>query len=88
MEQIAIRLTQNDTWTYLAGDSDAKKDLEVVVRAFDHDALARTGASQTAPDGEEVLVPVGQGRRLIGKHFFARPAGKHRRCLISYRGIE
>ena len=88
MEQIAIRLTQRESWTYLAGDNDAKKDLEVVVRAFDRDAMARTGTSRNDPDGEEVLIPVGQGRRLIGKHFFAKPAGNHDRCLISYRGVE
>ena len=85
MEQVAKRLT-GDGWTYLGGDADAKQPLEVVVRAFEGAAQAAVGEGPDAPGDEVVDVPVGEGRRLEGRHFFARPA-KGGFCLMSYRGI-
>ena len=85
MEQVALRLS-GDSWTYLGGDADAKQPLELVVRAFENGAMASVGEGPDAPSGEPVEVPVGEGRRLEGRHFFARPA-QGNGCLISYRGI-
>jgi hypothetical protein len=87
MEQVALRLQKTDGWTYLGGDSEAKKPLEVVIRAFEGGALAATGPTEKAPEGEGVDVPEGEGRRLVGRHFFARPARPDAPCLISYRGL-
>ena len=87
MEQIARRLDGVDTWTYLGGKAEAKKPLELVVRAFDGAVLAATGSTDDAPDGEEVLVPSGEGRRLVGSHFFVKSAPPVGSRLITYRGI-
>ena len=87
MEQIARRLDDVDAWAYLGGKADAKKPLEVVVRAFDGDVLAVAGSTPDAPDGEPVLVPRGEGRRVVGLHFFVRPAEPVGPRLITYRGI-
>ena len=87
MEQHALRLRKLDGWTYLGGKSDAKKPLEVVVRAFDGDVLYATGESERAPEGEPVRVPAGEGRRLEGRHFFVRPAPPESPRLISHRGL-
>ena len=85
MEQVALRLT-GDQWTYLGGDAEAKQPLEVVVRAFDRPALAAIGNDDQSPADDPVPIPVGEGRRLEGKHFFAKPA-EGAGCLISFRGI-
>ena len=87
MEQIAYRLDGSDEWTHLGGKTGAKKPLELVVRAFDGDVLAATGTDESAPDQEAVRVPHGEGRRLVGHHFFVRPAPPAGPRLISYRGI-
>jgi hypothetical protein len=87
MEQVALRLTILDGWTYLGGAPDAKKPVEVVIRSFDHAALAATGEGPNAPDTPPVEVRPGEGRRLAGRHFFARPASPDAPSLISYRGI-
>jgi hypothetical protein len=87
MEQVALRLQRTDGWTYLGGDAEAKKPLEVVVRAFEGAVLAATGSGPNAPDADPVTVPEGEGRRLVGRHFFVRPAGGDGSRLISYRGL-
>jgi hypothetical protein len=87
MEQVALRLTKPDAWTLLGGDPEAKKPPEVVVRSFDGPIHVATGKTDRMPDTEPVLVPPGQGRRLTGRWFFARPAGAHGACRISYRGL-
>ena len=87
MEQVAVRLQKTDGWTYLGGNPEAAKPVEVVIRAFEHDVLIATGGGANAPDSEPLNVPVGQGRRVEGRHFFARPAPPERPCLISYRGL-
>jgi hypothetical protein len=87
VEQVALRIQKTDGWTYLGGDPDAKKPLEVVFRAFEGDVLAATGETGKEPASESVLVPAGEGRRLEGRHFFARPARPDRPVLMSYRGL-
>jgi hypothetical protein len=88
MEQVALRVQKTDGWTHLGGRDDAKKPIEVVIRAFDGTVLAATGEAGGAPDAEPVTVPEGEGRRLVGRHFFVRPAPPERPCLISYRGLD
>jgi hypothetical protein len=87
MEQVALRLRKTDGWTYLGGRADARKPLEVVLRAFEGSVLGATGEGEKAPDQEPVLIPEGEGRRLTGHHFFARPAPPASSCLLSYRGL-
>ena len=87
MEAVAIRLPVGERWTYLCGQVDAKKSGEVVVRAFDAPALCAVGEAERGPDAEPVLVPSGEGRRLVGQHFFARSADPARACLLTYRGL-
>lgn len=87
MEQVALRLDDAAGWTYLGGNANARKPLEVVLRAFDREVRFRVGSASDAPDGEEVAIPFGEGRRLAGLHFFARPAAPGAPCRISYRGI-
>ncbi len=86
MDQVALRLAEASDWTYLGGNAEAKKPLEVIVRAFEGNVLFATGSGPDQPDGEPVDVPVGEGRRLSGKHFFARPRDPGG-CLLSYRGV-
>lgn len=85
MDQVALRLVGSSAWTHLGGNSEAKKPLEVVVRAFEGDVLFATGSCAEEPDSDPVEVPAGEGRRLAGKHFFVRPRGAD--CLLSYRGV-
>lgn len=87
MDHVALRLSGTPTWTHLGGKDDAKKPLEVIVRSFDREVEFAAGESADAPDGEPVRVPVGQGRRLAGRHFFVRPAEAGADCRISYRGV-
>lgn len=85
MDQVALRLARSSAWTHLGGNSEAKKPLEVVVRAFEGDVLFATGTDAEGPDSDPVEVATGEGRRLAGKHFFVRPQDGD--CLLSYRGI-
>jgi hypothetical protein len=87
MEQVAIRLRKLDGWTYLGGDPAAKKPIEVILRSFERSVLFATGSGESQPDAEPVVVPSGEGRRLEGRHFFARPAPPEAPCLVSYRGL-
>jgi hypothetical protein len=87
MEQIALRLQKTDGWTRIGSQPDARKPPEVVIRAFDGPVLAATGTTEKAPDGEPVLVPPGEGRRLAGFHIFARPAPPEGPRLITHRGL-
>lgn len=88
MEQVALRLPATDAWTLIGSRPDAKKPLEVVVRAVDGPLLAATGTSDDAPDAEGVLVPVGEGRRLTGRHFFVKAAPPVGPRLLTHRGLE
>ena len=87
MEQVALRLRKLDGWTLLGGEPEAKKPVEVVVRSFERPVLCATGAGPNAPDSPPVEVPPGEGRRLTGRFFFARPASPDAPCLISFRGL-
>ena len=87
MEQVALRLRKTDGWTYLGGRPDARKEPEVVVRAMEGAVLFATGPDENAPDGDPVLVPEGEGRRLTGRHFFLRPAPPEGPRLVLHRGL-
>ena len=87
MEQVALRIQKTDGWTYLGGQPEAPKPVEIVVRAFEGSCVAATGTDESAPEGDGVLVPEGEGRRLEGRFFFVRPEPPGEPVLISYRGI-
>ena len=53
MDQVALRLEEASDWTYLGGNAEAKKPLEVVVRAFEGAVLFATGSGPERPDGYE-----------------------------------
>ena len=84
MDQVALRLDGSERWVHLGSDEEAKKPLEVVVRAFDADVEFATGDGPGTPSSTPLHVPVGEGRRLEGRHFFVRATTPTR---ISYRGI-
>jgi hypothetical protein len=86
MEQVALTLPPGSGWTYLGGDAEARKDIEVVLRAFDQDVEFVKGQDAETPGPDPVRVPVGEGRRLVGRHFFARPTGQGA-CRITRRGL-
>jgi hypothetical protein len=88
MEQVALRLTRTDGWTLLGGDPEAKKPVELVVRSFEHPVDVAAGDTDRTPDRAPMRVPAGEGRRVAGRWFFARPADPAQGpCLISYRGL-
>lgn len=87
MEATVVRLSSGERWSYLCGQSGAKEPIDLVVRAFEGPALCAVGDAERGPDSEPILVPVGQGRRLCGFHFYARPADPTRSSLITYRGL-
>jgi len=87
VEQVALRIGPTESWTYLGHAPDPERPVEVVIRAFDGPVLAATGSGQDRPDGPAVEITPGQGRRLEGRHFFARPAGGGGTRLLSYRGL-
>ncbi len=87
MEQMALRLRKTDGWTYLGGRPDARKEPSVVVRAIEGGVRFATGPDEKAPDGEGIVVPEGEGRRLTGRHFFVRPESASRPALLVHRGL-
>lgn len=87
MDHVAMRLSGAHAWTHLGGKDDAKKPLEVIVRSFDRAVEFAAGDAADAPSADPVVVPVGEGRRLEGRHFFVRPKESGAPCRISYRGI-
>ena len=86
METHAVHLSKPE-WTYLGGDDEAKKPVELVLRSYDQDVHAATGSGANAPDTDPVVVPAGEGRRLEGKHFFVRPSDPAQPCRIAHRGL-
>jgi hypothetical protein len=86
LEATSRRLPAGERWTYLGGQADAKEPFDLVVRAFEAPVLVAIGENDRAPDTEPVLVPVGQGRRLCGQHFFARPA-EGAAAVVTFRGL-
>ncbi len=90
MEQYASRLSRRDGWTWIGGRSDGKKDYECIVRAFDAAIRFTDGEGPDAlpADDAGVVVPAGEGRRLVGRHFFARPLDpRGPEPRISLRGL-
>lgn len=87
MEATAVRLPSGERWSYLGGQAAAKEPIDLVVRAFEAAVLAAVGDQERGPDSEPILIPAGQGRRLCGFHFFARPASAAGGALVSFRGI-
>lgn len=86
MDHVALFLARDAGWTYLGGDAEARKVLDVVLRAFDQDVEFAIGADANGPEGDTVRVPAGEGRRLQGRHFYAR-ATANGPCRITRRGI-
>jgi len=84
MQQVALRLAGDGAWVHLGGAEGAGKPREVVIRAFDVDVEAATGTQNATPDCQPVRVPRGEGRRLVGLHFFVRSPTAGR---ISMRGL-
>ena len=87
MEQVALRMPAVEDWTLIGSHPDAKKPLEIVVRAVDGPLLVATGTDDGAPSSEAVFVPTGEGRRLCGRHFFAKAAPPVGPRLLTYRGM-
>ena len=87
MEATSRRLPVGEAWTYLGGQPDAKEPIDLVVRAFEAPVLVAVGMNDRAPDSEPVLVPLGEGRRLCGSHFFARPLEALRPAIVTVRGL-
>lgn len=87
MEATSRRLPAGERWTYLGGQADAKEAFDLVVRAFEAPVLVATGENDRAPDTEPVLVQRGEGRRLCGLHFFARPAVAGAPAVVTLRGL-
>ncbi len=85
-EAVAITLDAKDGWRHL-GHAPEAEPIEVVLRSFDRTVLFATGQGRNAPDGEAVTVRPGEGARLTGLHFFARPAPPPASCRISVRGL-
>jgi hypothetical protein len=86
MEAVEIHLPAGDRWTYLCGQADAKKPADVVVRAFERAVLCAVGEGERGPDAEPILVPSGEGRRLVGRHFYGRPADPAQGGVLTVRG--
>jgi hypothetical protein len=75
----------HDGWTFL-GSTPEKTAVEVVLRSFDTNVEFATGASAAHPDGPPMVVRPGEGARLSGLFFFARPASPTARGRILVRG--
>ncbi|MDA1193933.1 MAG: hypothetical protein O2894_02000 [Planctomycetota bacterium] len=87
MDAVALTLAGTPAWTYLGGDDQAKKPLEVIVRAFDREVDFAIGAGAEGPGQDASRIPPGEGRRLEGRHFYVRPTVAGAPCRISYRGV-
>ena len=85
-EAFTLTLEPEEGWRLL-GSTPEKSDVEVVLRSFDADVLFATGRSKDAPDAPPITIHAGEGGRLTGLHFFARPTahGASRRILV--RGV-
>lgn len=87
MEAVAVLLPTGERWTCLCGQADARKPGDVVVRAFESAVLCAVGDTERGPDSEPILIPAGQGRRVIGPYVFARLARPGQTGHVSYRGV-
>lgn len=86
MEAFAITLKPDEGWHHL-GSTPEKAPVEVVLRAFDGAVAFATGSTARTADGPPVTVAAGEGARLSGLHFFAKPAGPGGPCRIVVRGV-
>jgi hypothetical protein len=86
-EAIAMTLESGEGWRRL-GSAPEEKPIEVILRSFDRPVLFATGSRVDVPEGEPVLVAAGEGVRLEGRHFFARPAAGEGKARILVRGFE
>ena len=82
----ALTLEAGEAWRHL-GSTPEKAPVEVVLRSFDLPVLFATGRSPAAPSDAPLTVEAGGGARLVGLHFFARPAREGHACRILVRGI-
>lgn len=75
-------------WTLLGGEDQPKKPLECIVRSYDRaiEAVASQQRGGPAADTPAVHVPRGEGRRLTGSYFFARPVESGPPCRVGVRG--
>lgn len=85
-EAWTITLAPDSGWRFL-GSTPEKTAVEVVLRSFDGDVLFATGAGKEKPDGTPMTVKAGEGGRLEGLHFFAKPTQTTQPCRILVRGI-
>ena len=85
-EGIALTLAPGAGWRHL-GSTPETAPVEVVLRSFDRPVLFATGKSPAAPSDAPVAVEAGEGDRLTGLHFFARPARDGAACRVLVRGL-
>jgi hypothetical protein len=86
-EALALTLAPGTEWRHI-GSAPEAKPIELVVRSFDRPVLFAAGTGSNRPDGEPVEVGAGQGARLEGMHFFARPTPGPGPARILVRGLE
>ena len=82
----SITLPPDAGWRLL-GSTPEKSPVEVVLRAFDVPVLFATGRGPAAPDAAPTAVAPGEGARLSGLHFFAKPATPGAGGRILVRGV-
>lgn len=85
-EAVALTLPADASWRLL-GSAPEGKPVEVVLRSFDRAVLFAVGAGRAAPSAEPIEVAPGQGARLEGLHFFARPGPGSGPARILVRGV-
>jgi hypothetical protein len=84
-EAVAMTLDPGAAWRRVASAPE-EKPIEVILRSFDRPVLFATGSGGNAPDTEPVLVAPGEGARLEGRHFFARPTPGDAPSRVLVRG--
>ena len=85
-EAVAVTLPPEDAWRHL-GSTPESEPVEVILRSFDRPVLFAVGKTPNRPDGEPTTVTPGEGARLSGLHFFAKPARPGESCRILIRGL-
>lgn len=85
-EGVAHTLAPDASWRFL-GSAPEGKPVEAILRSFDRTVLFATGAGPSAPESTPVAVAPGEGARLTGLHFFARPGPGEGPARIVVRGV-
>jgi hypothetical protein len=85
-EAQALTLPAVDAWRHL-GSTPESEPVEVILRSFDRPVLFAVGKTPNRPDGDPATVSPGEGVRLTGLHFFAKPARAGEACRILVRGL-